>query len=98
MSCPVGRSYFGRAPRNAGKVHKVRTELWFDIIDAVVDGGVQDCEIAGRVNGSWLSAGRPNDCQKSSIPLNDGVDGLGRILFFIRRCLRNGSEPQESGN
>jgi hypothetical protein len=46
MSYLIGRSYFGRAPRNVGKAHKVRTELWVDIIDGVVDGGVQNREIA----------------------------------------------------
>ena len=46
MSCLIGRSYFGCAPRNVGKAHKVRTEPWLDIIDGVVDGGVQNREIA----------------------------------------------------
>jgi hypothetical protein len=46
MSCLIGRSDFGRAPWNVGKAHKVRTEPWLDIIDGVVDGGVQNCEIA----------------------------------------------------
>ena len=46
MRCLIGRSYFGCAPRNVGKPHKVRTELWVDIIDGVVDGGVQNREIA----------------------------------------------------
>jgi len=50
------------------------------------------------VNGSWLSAGRANDCQKSSIPLDDGVDGVVRILFFVRRCIRKRSDLQESAN
>jgi len=50
------------------------------------------------VNGSWLSAGRPNDCQKSPIPLDDGVDGLGRILLFVRRCIRKRSELQARAN
>src|SRR5438270_13013820 len=98
MSGLISRSYFGRAPRNIGKSHKVGTELWLDIIDGVVDGSVQNCEIASRVNGSWLSAGRANDYQKSSIPLNDGVDGLGRILFFVPRCIRKRSDLQESAN
>ena len=45
MCCLIGRSYLGRAPRNVGKVHKVRTEPWLNIIDGVVDGGVQNREI-----------------------------------------------------
>src|SRR6266480_3526116 len=45
MSCLIGRSYLGRAPRNVAKAHKVRTELWLDIVDCVVDRGVQNCEI-----------------------------------------------------
>src|SRR6266481_2928652 len=98
MSCLIGRSYFGRTPRNIRKPHKVRAELWLDIIDGVVDGSVQNREIASRVNGSWLSAGRANDCQKSSIPLDDGVDRLSGILFFVPRCIRRRSDLQESAN
>jgi len=62
MSCLIGRGYLGRTPGNVLKAHKVRTELWLDIIDCVVDGGVQNREIASRMNGRWLSAGRANDC------------------------------------
>jgi hypothetical protein len=46
MSCLIGRSYFGRTPRNVRKPRKVRTELWLDTIDGVVDGSVQNREIA----------------------------------------------------
>ena len=46
MSCLIGRSYFGRTPRNVRKPRKVRAELWLDTIDGVVDGGVQNRKIA----------------------------------------------------
>ena len=98
MSCLISRSYFGRAPRNIGKSHEVGTELWLDIIDGVVDGSVQNCEIASRVNGSWLTTGRENDYQKRSIPLDDGVEGLGRFLLFVPGCIRKRSDLQESAN
>ena len=46
MSCLIGRSYFGCTPRNVRKPRKVRAELWLDTIDGVVDGSVQNREIA----------------------------------------------------
>ena len=46
MSCRIGRSYFGRTPRNVRKPHQVRAELRLDIIDGVVDGRVQNRKIA----------------------------------------------------
>src|SRR4029077_6354733 len=98
MSCLIGRSYLGRAPRNVGKAHKVRTEPWVDIIDGIINGGVQNCETTSGVNGSWLSAGRANDRQKGSIPLDHCVDRLGRILLFVRRCIRKRSDVQERAN
>src|ERR1700758_2880387 len=92
MRCLVRCRHFRRLWRHIGETHQIGIEFSGNVVDSVIDRGVKNREAARRMNSGRLGTWSPHDYQKSSIPLDNGVDRLicvcgGRFMPCPRaRC------------